>query len=68
MRPRVFPAEDERAEQREDEADPASMRPRVFPAEDPPQRTSCSCFRRDASMRPRVFPAEDYHTMKSKVR
>ena len=58
MRPRVFPAEDDRAVERDPPRHRASMRPRVFPAEDsrsrsPPRR------RTRASMRPRVFPAED---------
>ena len=34
MRPRVFPAEDERDGRSERDAERASMRPRVFPAED----------------------------------
>ena len=58
MRPRVFPAEDERGQVVERPPAAASMRPRVFPAED---GQSWRQTRGDqvASMRPRVFPAED---------
>ena len=59
MRPRVFPAEDDRF--RVDDRLPArraSMRPRVFPAEDSGGRPSGD-DPQPASMRPRVFPAED---------
>ena len=34
MRPRVFPAEDDRRQQLHGDRNGASMRPRVFPAED----------------------------------
>ena len=59
MRPRVFPAEDNRERSRTTSKPyGASMRPRVFPAEDRIvyRRPARSCA---ASMRPRVFPAED---------
>ena len=60
MRPRVFPAEDERWPVLALRAGrDASMRPRVFPAEDPAGRTREDGMMQ-ASMRPRVFPAEDY--------
>ena len=58
MRPRVFPAEDERLAILHLGLVGASMRPRVFPAEDVTGDVA-GVEGRHASMRPRVFPAED---------
>ena len=58
MRPRVFPAEDERLAEQNGLGSYASMRPRVFPAEDTLDKSTLESGN-VASMRPRVFPAED---------
>ena len=54
MRPRVFPAEDDRHVLRVGDGQPASMRPRVFPAEDRFMRrihaSTTACFNEAAGI------------------